>query len=504
MDAKIILIGNDEIDDGDTPLSVGYQNGALIAVFNPDGSILEDWSDRNDIFYAGPQKLEKCAIYGFNKQGTYYSIADLDGIDDGDTPLFHFCKWVNITCGKRYQAVNLRSNDIKQRFTPQSITHTFKVSLDPQQIADEHWGAEGQLTLSTTANLTCNIYPVHVFEGSTSGDYYFIEAEMVLHNGAMNNGTWARRRGTELTQMAGFYLNRCNISAAMLRKSNGTYSEVGSFAANPKPANADNAVDYNPGFEWALNATVSGGVPDDKDNHLLTSTNNWKWNSTSKAELPGIAINNSSSSAAVDFTLRVNGLPGANDNLTVTPVPDAATGDLVFKFSWIWHASDMGEGSKEPYFMEIGINPTYLAYQWITGGKMTIGELENALPDSKATFRVPLTPPNRTATCSAIFRNTSTESYYVSDIKLWLNKSTDGEPDFVLPQTICTSSATGGSGVSATMKLLPAGNYNIKGTRYSMENDQRINEQIITNAAPITLTKGDTITIDFDKFTPEH
>lgn len=505
--AKVILIESGAINDNEELLSKAYEVGALIAVFNPDGSVVSDWSDRNNVFYAGPENDEKCAIYSFNNSGMYYSLHNDDIIDDEEVPLFHFSNWVNKNTGSLMRGLNLRSKEIKQHFKGQSVTHTFKISLDANQLTSGHWGDPAQLALTTTANVTYDIYPIHVFDGNATGDYYAVEAEMVLHNAPVNNGNWTRRRGEELAQISGFYLNRCGITANLLRKSNGTITESASHAfaegASPKPASVSDAVFYNPGFEWTIDATVCGGMPDSKDNHKLTSFNSWLWKSTNEIALPGIEIKNSDNPSNVAYTLLVNGLPGSSDNLNVTPVPDLATGDLTFKYSWIWRVGDVDETSDDRFYMQVGVNPVYQAYQWITGGNMTIGEFENAVPASKSTFRFPLTTPNRVATGSAVVRNSSEGSYYVRDIKLWRNKSTDQEPDIIVPQTICTPNSYGGSGVSATMLIIPAGDYMVKGIRYTVVDDKPVDEREIVTVKPITLSVAGNVTIDFgsDAFT---
>ncbi|MDE6582643.1 MAG: hypothetical protein K2K47_08985 [Duncaniella sp.] len=498
--AKIILIDSRSIGEYESLLSEAYAKGVLIAVLNADGKVVADWSERNDIFYAGPEEDETCAIYGFNNRGTYYSINDSSTdngiIEDDDVPLFHFCGWVNNVAGNRFKGTDLRTKDIKKRFSPQSVTHTFKVVLDEKAVTDARLAEAGQLALTTTANVSLDIYPLHVFDGNAPGDYYFIEAEMVLHNAPLDNGTWLRRRGNEETQISGMFLNRFDMSAGMMRKSAGTFVEDTShrFAAGsaPAPASAADASAYNPGSEWTIDATVSGGIPDSKDNHKLTVFNNWIWSNSSEAALPGIEIKNNSTAADVAYSLVVNALSGEADNSTMAPVPEMAKGDITFKCSWIWYAGNVDEN----LYMQVDINPVYQAYQRAAGGKMTIAEFEKAVPGSKTTFRFPLTPPNRVATSSAVLRNSAEASYYVSDIKMWCNKATDAAPDYVVPQTISTPSATGGSGVSAVMLILPAGDYTIEGTRYSVENGVNVNEQVITNRQPITLTPAGNTTID--------
>ncbi|MDE6297475.1 MAG: hypothetical protein K2L89_06465, partial [Muribaculaceae bacterium] len=500
--ARIIIVENGSVRENEDLLSEAYRKGTLIVVFNPDSKVMSDWSDRNDAFYAGPDTNEECSVYGFNNRGTYYSLQGKDFIDDDDVPLFYLCKWLNVVCGSRMQGSDLRSKDIRKRFAEQSITHTFKISLDEKEIVDGHWANASQLNLTTTANVTYNIYPIHVFDGAATGDYYAVEAEMTLHNAAVNNGSWVRRRGSEETQLTGFYLKSCDVTAELLRKSNGVLSESAthSFAegAQPSPVSTADAAMYNPGFKWALDATVSGGIPDSKDNYKLTAFNNWTWDNSADASLPGVEVKNNNSASNVSYTLMVNGLPGVTDNLAVTAVPDIASGDVTFKYSWIWHIGDVNETSDDRFYMQVAVNPVYLAYQWITGGKMTIGEFKNAVPESKSIFRFPLAAPNRVATGSAMIRNSSQESYYIGDIKFWRNRTTENEPDIIVPQTISTSTATGGSGVNGIMLIIPAGEYTIKGVRYSMENDKRVNEEVIINKTPITVSKAGNITIDFN------
>ena len=243
---------------------------------------------------------------------------------------------------------------------------------------------------------------------------------------------------------------------------------------------------------------MSGGIPDKNETNKIITTNSWKWNNTSNLELAGVGISNNSDASDVAYSLLVNGLPSGSDTFNIEAIPDPATGYITFKYSWIWRVSDTDESTADRFYLQVDLNPIYQAYQWITGGKMTVEEFENAIPEGQSSFKVPLTPPNRIRTCSATVRNTSEGSYYISEIKLWRNKTTDNEPDVVVPQTIMTSGATGGgSGVNATMLIIPAGDYLIEGVIYSMENDERVNEHVIYNPEPINLPYAGNITIDF-------
>ncbi|MDE6335019.1 MAG: hypothetical protein K2L34_00465, partial [Muribaculaceae bacterium] len=54
QDAKVIIIESGSVGEYEEILSEAYSNGVLIAVFNPDSSVLSGWSENNNIFYAGP------------------------------------------------------------------------------------------------------------------------------------------------------------------------------------------------------------------------------------------------------------------------------------------------------------------------------------------------------------------------------------------------------------------------------------------------------------------
>ncbi len=499
--ARVIIVDNESLKAQEQTLVEAYARGTLIVVFNPDSMEVSQWSDKNNVFYAGPEEDEDCAFYAFNNRGSSYMQRTRLVIDEDDVPLFHLCSWVNSVADLSLRGVDLRSKDIRKRFAPQKVSHTFEIKLDEKQILDGHWASAGQLALTTMANVTYNIYPLHVFDGDAPGDYYAVEAELVLHNAPLNNGLWTRRRGDELAHICGLYLNSFDVSARLLRKSGGVISESGSYSFAPgtgvHPLSADDATSYNPGFEWNLGATVSGGIPDSKNNHLLTTFNNWTWNNSGSEELPGLAISNNQDNAVVQYSLSVNGMPTESDDITVTAVPDLTTGDITFRYSWIWRIADVNESSDDRFYMLVDLDPIYRAYQWINAGQMNIGEFGKDVSLGQSSFRFPLTPPNRVATGSAVLRNSADASYYIRDIRLWRDKDMTETPDIIVPQTICTPGAHGGSGISATMLILPAGNYTVSGVRYSVENDQPVDEHVIVNRTPITVTVGGNAQIDF-------
>ncbi|MDE6669695.1 MAG: hypothetical protein K2K26_08455 [Muribaculaceae bacterium] len=505
--AKVIVVDSRSIDEYSELLINAYRRGALIAVFNPESAVLSHWSDRNGIFYAGATEDDApLAVYGFNSRGNYYYL-DKSGfidLDDEDVPLFHFCQWVNSVLGGRLTGNDLRSFDIKKRFTSQKVTHTFPIRLDEQQMVNDHWCAPGQLATTTTADVSYTIYPLHAFgDGGAAGDYYAVEAEMVFHNAALNNGVWTRRRGEELAQMCGLYLSQCEITnGLLLKQSDGFYPFAQQYpvGAEPHPVGIETSGSYDSGFSWNFDATLSGGIGDDKGNYKMVNTANWTWNNSAIQTSPNLAIYPTYTAGEVFYTLNVNGLPGSEAGIGLNNIPSIANGDLTFHYSWIWYVPEAKDNSDLRFYMQAGLSPRYQAYQWTDSEeRLIVGEFGTveASSQNKNVFRFVLVPPNRVPTGSFLITNTSDGPYYIKDIKLWRDRISDAEPDYVISQTISTPTATGGSGVNGTKLMVETGSYMVKGTRYVMQNDEPTDIQTIVSVEPITVTLAGETIIDF-------
>lgn len=505
--AKVIVVDSRSIEEYSEVLTNAYRRGALIAVFNPESAALSTWSDRNGIFYAGAAEEDNSlAVYGFNSRGNYYYL-DKSGfidLDDEDVPLFHFCQWVNNVLGNRLTGNDLRSFDIRKRFTSQKVTHTFPIRLDEAQMVNDHWCAPGQLATTATADVSYTIYPLHAFgEGKGAGDYYAVEAELVIHNSTMNNGVWTRRRGEELAQMCGLYLSQCDVTSALLfKEADGFHHFAQNYpvGAEPHPNVIETYGSYDSGFSWNFDATLSGGIGDDKGNYKLINTANWTWNNSNVRISPNLDIYPNLSAGEVFYTLKVNGLPGSESGMGLEDIPSIANGDLTFHSSWIWFVPDAHDNSDLRFYMQVGLSPRYQAYQWTDSPEhLTVGEFgtANVSSENKNVFRFVLVPPNRVPTGSLLITNTSDGPYYIKDIKLWRDRISDAEPDYVVPQTISTPTATGGSGVNGTKLMVETGNYMIQGTRYVMQNDEPTDIQTIISVEPITVTLASETMIDF-------
>lgn len=504
--AKVIVVDSRSLDEYSELLSAAYRRGTLIAVFNPESEVLSQWSDNNGIFYAGAADDSPCAIYGFNSRGNYYFL-DKSGfvdLDDEDVPLFHFCQWINSVLGNRLTGNDLRSFDIKKRFTSQKVTHTFPIRLDEEQMVSEHWCAPGQHVTTTTADVNYTIYPLHAFgDGAGTGDYYAVEAELVLHNAALNNGVWTRRRGEEIAQMCGLYLSQCEVSTGLLLKQyDGFYpfTQYYPVGAEPHPVSVETSGSYDSGFSWNFDATLSGGIGDDKGNYKMINTANWTWNNSAIQTSPNLAIYPTYTAGEILYTLKVNGLPGSEAGIGLNDIPSIANGDLTFHYSWIWYVPDAKDNSDLRFYMQVGLSPRYQAYQWTDSEEhLTVGEFGTTATsgENKNTFRFVLVPPNRVPTGTLLITNTSDGPYYIKDIKLWHDRISDAEPDYIVPQTISTPTATGGAGVNGTKLMVAAGNYMVQGTRYIMQDDEPTDIHTIVSIEPITVTMSNETVIDF-------
>lgn len=496
--ARLLVVASDAIEKYNDILTQAYNNGVLIAVVDPDASSLEEWSDNNNIFYGGPTENETCALFGFCRQGSFYVLQRADDLTDDDVPMYHFGSWVNTTLATRASS-DLRSTDIRKHFLPQKVTHTFALSLDEQELKDNKIAEPGTLKTTTTANATYTIYPMHVFDGAPTGDYYLVEAEVTLHNAPLNNGLWRRTTGDNSVSISGFYLNKFNTSSALVRKAGKNFEPFVSHSyadgTTPSPATTAGSDTYNKGFAWSMDATVSGGIYDDKGNYMLIATKHWTWDNNATDSCEEVTITRNEIANTPSYTLEVNDYLG----VSTEELPEAATGDVTLKYSWIWRVPATATDNDRLY-MEVNLDPVYRAIQESSAASVTSADFHaygSSAAKSALVYRFPIVAPNREATGSMIIRYSSEESWFVNNIAFWRADDPSGNAYKMLPNTICTPNSTGGSGVSATKIMLPATSYVITGKRFKIENDDTTNVSVIRTIAPIELGMGEDITVDF-------
>lgn len=467
--AKVIVVDCNDLNAFTDEIIKAYKNNVLIVVDNPDMQAVENWSKANGIPLSGtPATSAKMRVCGFDQRGNsyYMDIVKIStSLDDEDVPLNPFTTWVNKVTNPRMHSTNPNATDLSKRFTPQTITYTYNLSMRELDLAKVGWVFPFALNTTTTADATYTIYPVHNF--STNRDIYIIETETTIHNAPMINGTWKGIRDGKETLYSAFFMNGCALEL-------GLTDRQAKFLAGPAPEAMSAPGEYQSGVDWQLDGIISGGVPDAKSTHLIAADGHWTWNNSATRELPGMAIRLGDKMAG-----RAEYVIGIDKSIDLTDptaeLPEAATGDFTFYGSFIYEAEPYDEMQLVVY-----VTPVY-GGETITGGKRNITQIS---AEGIALFN--LITPSHLPTGYVTITNRS-QYDHITDI-VFID-STGAKTD--LPATINVPGATG-PGLQITRLTLPAGPCTVTATGYNLdENGERIDVTALTFTIDVVLG-GDT------------
>lgn len=500
--AKVIVVPGSELSTYSETVMFAYRKGALIVVTAPDESEVAAWCEANKIAYAGfidPDATDQYQVYSFNNRGSFYFLEKQkpqnDILDDEDVPLNSFSVWINTTAGSRRFNGNANSPVINQRFTPQSVTHTFCVSLD--KAAVDAWNdTDMPLSTTTTVDVAYTIYPVHVFETGT--DRYYIEATATVNNPAMYNGEWARVREsswqTVFSRSCGFYMKSANFQADLLKgkgytRPTASADHVFPDGTTPVPDTTIGSDTYQSGFASEFSGTITGGIDDGKNTLPLAAQGNWRWSNLKERECSGFSIwRVDNASNGVRYLCNVSGLPDNNS----LDVPALAIEPLTFHYSWVWEVS--ANETDENFYLSVNTAPVYQAYRLNQAGEASLYEFP-ANTNSPFCFR--LIAPSRIPTGAITMTNSSETFPYVGDITLW-REPAGNTPDFSLDSPLTSAAAIDGAGVRVNRIVVPAGEYRIDAVRYRIDADQTHTDITpVTSNGPVNVIIASSTDIDF-------
>lgn len=326
----------------------------------------------------------------FNRKAASISIQKKkkkDQIEEEDVPLVIFTGWLDKILTPNMMGPDYRSRDIKKRITPQHASHVFSFELSREVLDKTNWVIPEEASLTTTAELNCDIYPLHSFaeNASFSGDIYVVEGELTLHNGNLFNGKWQYNKGKHLYEVCGFYLSECWMTSSL--KNSSAYQLMG----DPSPATTDLSTPYQSGLEWNFDGWLTGGNGLESTTPTPMQEGGWTWNNLQEAiAVEGLDILNNTESSRPSWGLRIYPIPYEKD----MAIPDIATGDLTFRFTWIWGVPDAVDNSTGRYYMNVNLTPQYLWHRAVLPEKKV--ETDYIMPEGDRSHTFMLIPPCRT------------------------------------------------------------------------------------------------------------
>lgn len=390
--ANHVIVACSDLDTYETELVAAYQRGIVITIVDPIGSKLEDWCSAKGMVYAGdPMALDSSTLVSFNRKAVSISIQktkthkEEDPIEEDDVPLVIFTGWLDDILTPNLKGPDYRSKDIQKRFSPQHVSHVFPIDIPVDALKESGWGIPENVSLHTTAELKCDVYPMHSFADNASftGDLYAVEAELTIHNGNLNNGRWQYSQGNQRYESGGFYLSNCGLAVSLYeREASGmTHSSTHRFTGGPAPVSTNATSSFQTGFEWSFDGWLTGGNGLESSTPTPLQEGGWTWNNIAE-----------DASAVFDIDLQTDG----GDALWTLAFPEGESKDsedLTFHCSWIWGLPQAKDDSTGRYYMQVNLSPLY---HW-TRSLLQGTRVENkTLPAEVPVACFMLIPPSRT------------------------------------------------------------------------------------------------------------
>ncbi|MDE7409159.1 MAG: hypothetical protein K2N09_03950 [Muribaculaceae bacterium] len=387
--AKQVIVACSDLDTYEEEVVAAYKRGIVVTVVDPVGSVLEGWCEAKGMIFSGdPMATDDSSLVSFNKKAVSMSLQKKkdkgEVIEEDEVPLVIFTGWLDAILTPNLNGVDLKSRDIKKRVAPQSVSHVFPISIPAEMVNETGWGVPENVSLNTTAELACEIYPIHSFADNASftGDFYVVEAELTIHNGNLYNGRWQYSQGDKLYESSGFQLSDFGLGVSLYdRMATGLqHSTTHILTAGPAPVSTDAASSLQPGFEWSFDGWISGGNGLESATPIPLQKGGWTWNNLAETASAGLDIDTMSEGGDVLWTIAV-----PEDG-------DKASGDLTFRCSWIWGVPQATDDSTGRYYMQVNLSPIY---SW-TRRMMSGSRIESkALPADVPSARFMLIPPSR-------------------------------------------------------------------------------------------------------------
>ena len=396
--AKHVIVACSDLDVYEEEIVAAYKRGIVITIVDPVGSKVEGWCAAKGMVYAGdPIAIDNSTLISFNRKAVSISIQkqkthkEEDPIEEDEVPLVIFKGWLDDILTPNLKGPDFRSKDIKKRFAPQRVSHVFPIDLPREILERNHWPLPENVSLSTTAELKCDIYPMHSFADNASftGDFYAVEAELTLHNGNLYNGKWQYNRMAGLFEVCGFYLSDLSLKVSLLEKGyqgleNSVQRQV---VGGPAPASTLASESCQSGFEWNFDGWLTGGNGLESATPTPIQEGGWTWNNLSENSTTGIKVENE---GYLSWALHVDALPYDRK----APIPALSKGDLTFHCSWIWAVPQAADDSTERYYMGVDVYPVYY-WHWSELPSSHI-ESDYIMPSSdNLSHRFMLIPPSR-------------------------------------------------------------------------------------------------------------
>jgi|SRR5574344_423299 hypothetical protein len=468
-DTKLMIVSSDDLVSKASDANAVIKNNGIVVVINPEKSVLYKWLTDNGLGGNIQPAVDSSAIYAISAFGKIYILDDIPAdVSSGVNAFLNpFISWVNGVLGHVEGESDYTSSDVEKLFGSEDIKITHNITLN-KVITHIKGASHDRISRESQIDVRYSIYPLYVFNDQPDkGDYYIVNASITAYNGNMYNGNWTQKHGWIRARICGFYLRELSCSSTLQSKSG---SDVGAFSSGglPVPLTSSDQTTYSSGLSWSLSASVCGKekgtkklvpdhLPEGWDNDVINDEvppvppvppdpfnppdppdppkyeieslikgdlsvgGGLNYKSTETKTIKDFSILNNSSKTTVNYTYKINNLPGYVDPLSISNPPSIAISDATFYQSWIWHVSDTKDNSDNSFILVNKVSAIYGACHFYSSKADFVSEkfsdvFGNGITESVKTSDMPA--PLRIPTGRLVINN-DVAGMFISRVEIW-------------------------------------------------------------------------------------
>ena len=459
--SHLLILGSlGEVDNA--TLQKAYENGATIAVTNPQKAELENFVAQNSwIDYIDTDNLDNALLLSFNNNGDTYLITDevgysvpddeLNGEDEEDEGEFdpamdpsdveddavaetddvhdlnclRIAGWLNALNTKFSSRLldNAESdidwNFFQQKKSTKQVQFTF--------IADEKIRKSGVYVDSCKGkgyfDVTYNYNLVHVYNGEIGeGDYYIMDMDASINNSEMWSGKETRVNHIgAVTKICGWLLSKFEVRTTLVDTNYKDVKIEYAPGTMPKPDTEMHAGSTTIGqtFSISASASVSGGW-DQKDGFNVggkaSVSAGWSWDDHTTWQIGECTIGNTRKGSSVGWNVVLDNYPTYSiiGKVKYPKSNQLLTNAVPLRGTWIWKKPDAKDNvPSDPYLLKCELELQYFARSHV------YSKTKDHYTTIKKTFFIPLPDRVERRTTGGLVLANDFNDLSIYDIKLY-------------------------------------------------------------------------------------
>ena len=376
-DAPLCVFNDPDVASSLDAIDQAYRRGAVVAILNPtlesttllqkmghpispaaDPALLMAYDKTNEYEISGDGDFgladDEEAEHG--EEWKEYFADTFEGIDPHYETMSDnfdcFIEWANKELGAS------RKSRANSEQGPAMITKYMSQTASIYHYIDKMIAGSSKDYLggSWDCDVSYSVRPAYVYEvnDDAAGDYYSVEADVVLRNNRLWNSDY-HKHGAFKTYMIGYYMRHFDIEFQLLAD-NGQPVQNLHFYRYPFPEATVNTQSVTDGFSQGLNVSVTpsfeaGGGDGAKGGLSLTAGYSAQWSHSTSYSMPDVSVGVSTAGGKAHYTLTCNSAQNWpcdwDKRDSGSAYPALCRNEMHFNLHWIWKVPAGTNGVKD-------------------------------------------------------------------------------------------------------------------------------------------------------------